>query len=220
MTTLNIRVNKLAKLNIGLRPICPVCNVKECTIGKKKKDGTYSFQSMCTPCKHKHLEQKNGVKYAVRCAQNAGCNSIKENNDRIAKENGFSSHKSYTAHLNLQIALENGFKTYRAYRDHLNLQLALDNGFSNYTDYANSKHVWRQHRMDYCENIDGRLGEPCTSTILLSGQLEVDHIFPKSRAARLGWTEEQINHPSNLQTLCRNCHAYKTITNRDRSTHS
>lgn len=220
MTTLNIRVNKLAKLNIGPRPICPICNVKECTIGKQKKDGTYSFQSMCTPCKHKHLEQKNGVKYAVRCAQNAGCNSIKENNDRIAKENGFSSHKSYTTHLNLQIALDNGFKTYRAYKDHLNLQLALDNGFSNYTDYANSKHVWRQHRMDYCENIDGRLGKPCTSTILLAAQLEVDHIFPKSRAARLGWTEEQINHPSNLQTLCRNCHAYKTITNRDRSTHS
>jgi hypothetical protein len=217
MTKLNIRVNKLAKLNIGPRPICPVCNVKERTIGNKKKDGTYRFQSMCTPCKHKHLEQKNGVKYAVRCAQNAGCNSIKENNDRIAKENGFSSHKSYTAHLNLQIALDNGFKTYRAYRDHLNLQLALDNGFSNYTDYANSKHVWRQHRMDYCENIDGRLGEPCTSTILLSGQLEVDHIFPKGRAKRLGWTDEQINHPSNLQTLCRNCHSYKTITNRDRS---
>ena len=245
MTTLKI---KSAKLNIGPRPICPVCNTREKTLGNKKKDGTYRFQSMCTPCKHAHLEQKNGVPYAVRCAQNAGCNSIKENNDRIAKEsgfktfkayrdhlnlqnakeNGFDNFKQYTDHLNLQNAKENGFKTFKAYRDYLNLQTALDNGFSNYkdyndvlkhqvaldngysnyVDYMNSKHPYRKYRKDYCENIDGRFEFTCTTTIVMLAQLDVDHIDGNARN----------NKPENLQTLCKCCHTYKTLTEKDYST--
>ena len=31
-------------------------------------------------------------------------------------------------------------------------------------------------REEYCENIDGRLGHVCTTTIVIDGQLQVDHI--------------------------------------------
>jgi hypothetical protein len=30
---------------------------------------------------------------------------------------------------------------------------------------------------------------------------QLDHIVPKSRAKAMGWTQEQINHPSNFQVL-------------------
>jgi hypothetical protein len=216
------------KLDIGPRPICKVCNTRERTIANKRKDGSYNFQSMCTPCKHAHLEKKNGVKYTVQCAQNAGCNSVKENKDRIARENGFSSHKEYTKHLNHQLALENGFtnyldyskhlnhqlalengfKNYLDYAKHLNHQLALENGFKNYLDYTNSKHPYRKHRKDYCENIDGRLGIPCTTTISILAQLDVDHIDGNARNNKL----------ENLQTLCKCCHTYKTLKEKDYST--
>jgi 5-methylcytosine-specific restriction endonuclease McrA len=245
MTKLNIRVNKLAKLNIGPRPICPICNVKECTIGKKKKDGTYSFQSMCTPCKHKHLEQKNGVKYAVRCAQNAGCNSIKENNDRIAKENGFSSHKSYTTqlnlqnakengfssykayadHLNLQNAKENGFKTYRAYRDHLNLQLALDNGYSNYKGYNDAlKHQLAldngySNYVDYANSKHPYRKYRKTYCENIDERLGYKCTSTITMIAQLDVDHidgnARNNKKENLQTLCKCCHTHKTITEKD-----
>lgn len=94
------------------------------------------------------------------------------------------------------------------------------NGFGDdVTAYLNSKHEYRQFRKTYCENVDGRLGFRCTTTILIVSQLEVDHIFPKSKAKLLDWTDEQINHPNNLQTLCRCCHTYKTIKNGDGKSH-
>lgn len=176
------------KLNIGPRPICKVCNTRERTIANKRKDGSYNFQTMCTPCKHAHLEKKNGVKYAVRCAQNAGCNSVKENNDRIARENGFTNYLEYAKHLNHQLALENGF--------------------TNYLEYLNSKHPYRKHRKTYCENIDGRLGIPCTTTISILAQLDVDHIDGNARN----------NKVENLQTLCKCCHTFKTLKEKDYST--
>jgi 5-methylcytosine-specific restriction endonuclease McrA len=72
--------------------------------------------------------------------------------------------------------------------DHLNLS----------TDYA-------AVRKNYCENIDGRLGFVCTTTILLAAQLEVDHIDGNPLN----------NDLENLQTLCGCCHKYKTIINED-----
>lgn len=38
----------------------------------------------------------------------------------------------------------------------------------------------------------------------------VDHIKPKAECRSLGWTQEQIDDDSNLQTLCRGCHTEKT----------
>ena len=73
------------------------------------------------------------------------------------------------------------------------------------TDYVNSKHPYRKHRKEYCENKDGRLGFKCRYKILHTGQLQVDHIN--------GNPED--NKIKNLQTLCANCHIYKTHLNED-----
>lgn len=72
-------------------------------------------------------------------------------------------------------------------------------------DYGMKNGAYIQHRKDYCENVDGRLGYKCTSTIVWEGQLEVDHINGI----------HTDNRPENLQTLCSNCHSYKTYTNKD-----
>lgn len=80
-------------------------------------------------------------------------------------------------------------------------------GFTSSADYLNSRHPYRKYRKDYCENKDGRLGYPCTTTIpklptgkLFLGLLDVDHIDENPGN----------NSPKNLQTLCRCCHAYKS----------
>lgn len=54
----------------------------------------------------------------------------------------------------------------------------------------------------FCENIDGHVtGEKCTASNLISGQLELDHI-----------DGNHINNiPSNVQTLCKNCHSLKSM---------
>ena len=73
-------------------------------------------------------------------------------------------------------------------------------GYSSSSDYTNSQHPYRKYRKDYCENIDSRLGFRCTSTIIWSGQLDVDHK-----------DENPSNdNPDNLQTLCKCCHAVKS----------
>jgi len=73
-------------------------------------------------------------------------------------------------------------------------------GFNNITDYTNSKHPYLKYRKDFCENTDGRLGFTCTTTIIWSGQLDVDHKDEDPRN----------NDPQNLQTLCKCCHAVKS----------
>lgn len=61
--------------------------------------------------------------------------------------------------------------------------------------------VYKKHRTEYCENIDGRLGFVCTTTIIDPiWQLGVDHID----------TNPSNNDISNLQTLCHCCHSIKT----------
>ena len=61
------------------------------------------------------------------------------------------------------------------------------------------------HKKTYCENNDGHLGFLCTSTIHFSGNLELDH--------------KDGNHFNNIQsnvmTLCKICHSYKSHLNGD-----
>jgi len=71
--------------------------------------------------------------------------------------------------------------------------------------YRMGRYQYLVHRKDYCENRDGRLGFTCTSTIVWEGQLQVDHIN--------GIHDD--NRECNLQTLCANCHAYKTFVEQD-----
>ena len=78
----------------------------------------------------------------------------------------------------------------------------------NQPTYAILVHPYLKNRKDYCENVDGRLGYKCTTTIVYRGQLEVDHI-----------DGNPYNHSKeNLQTLCNCCHTYKTHISRDRET--
>jgi hypothetical protein len=69
------------------------------------------------------------------------------------------------------------------------------------TEYKNQWHPYRRFRKDYCENKDGRLGFVCTATIAWQGMLDVDHING----------DPSNNKEENLQTLCKCCHAYKTM---------
>jgi hypothetical protein len=65
---------------------------------------------------------------------------------------------------------------------------------------------YKIHRKDYCENIDGRIGFKCTTTIVdPEWQLDADHISgdPSDCSAE------------NIQTLCKCCHAIKTRDARD-----
>jgi hypothetical protein len=76
---------------------------------------------------------------------------------------------------------------------------------------THQKHTWHpylKHRKDYCENIDGRLGFKCTTTIFWPGMLDVDH--------KNGNPSD--NRKRNLQTLCKCCHAYKGHVNKDSQT--
>ena len=78
-------------------------------------------------------------------------------------------------------------------------------GFSSTTEYTNTLHPYRKHRKKYCENIDGRLGYTCTTTIVHDVQLDTDH----KDGNHLN------NDPENLQTLCKCCHSYKGLVNGD-----
>jgi len=87
-------------------------------------------------------------------------------------------------------------------------QQCAENAGMTVLDWLNSFHAYRQHRKTCCENVDGRLGFKCTYKIMYSGQLQVDHIDG----------DPSNNDPSNLQTLCCNCHAYKTHMCKDYAT--
>ena len=74
------------------------------------------------------------------------------------------------------------------------------------TQWTNSFHPYRKYRKNYCENIDGRLGFACTTTIKDPCMLDTDHIDGNPTN----------NNENNLQTLCKCCHSYKTKINGDR----
>lgn len=63
----------------------------------------------------------------------------------------------------------------------------------------------RPIKKEYCENIDGRLGYKCTSTINGSHQLDLDHKDGN----------DNNNIPENIQTLCKVCHSDKTKTEKE-----
>lgn len=69
--------------------------------------------------------------------------------------------------------------------------------------YVTKTHIerpWEFHKKEYCEDCGFLAKHPC--------QLTVDHIDGN----------RYNNEPSNYRTLCHNCHALKTLTNKDYST--
>lgn len=117
-------------------------------------------------------------------------------------KNGIAQHRG-TKTYNDVIAKKAGFDSVIDYHD----DRATKKGFDSHQELRNSRHEYRRFRKDYCENIDGRLGFVCTTTIKLQGQLQVDHRLSKGKGGS--------DDPSNLQTLCACCHVYKTIMEGD-----
>jgi len=57
---------------------------------------------------------------------------------------------------------------------------------------------------------DGHLCQPCLKQNRPTVAREVDHITSKAKAAKLGWSQTQVDHPDNLQAICTPCHKAKT----------
>ncbi len=103
---------------------------------------------------------------------------------------------------------KNAGLTTNEYKARCNKNTAKKAGYDSVTEYKNSKHPYRKHRKDHCENRDGRLGYKCNYKIRHTSQLQVDHVDgnPKN------------NKVKNLQTLCANCHTFKTHVHKDYAT--
>lgn len=75
--------------------------------------------------------------------------------------------------------------------------------------YQRNGWQYKVYRKDYCENIDGRLGFTCTTTLTnivsIKCQLDADHIDGNP----------ENNNKDNIQTLCKSCHAIKTHLSKD-----
>lgn len=72
-----------------------------------------------------------------------------------------------------------------------------------FTKYGIGDWAYKQYRVGYCENIDGRLGFVCTTTIqpgFETNMLDADHIN----------NNHKDNRKLNIHTLCACCHRVKT----------
>lgn len=94
-------------------------------------------------------------------------------------------------------------------------------GYESTKDYQKQNHPYANYRKDCCENQDGRLGFECTFKPPSKEQLKAMGLSEDFK------TYLQVDHidgnpynndPENLQTLCGNCHVYKTAKNGDRET--
>jgi hypothetical protein len=116
----------------------------------------------------------------------------------LAKNKGVSVTE-YRRNIVENVAANKGM-TVTEYRNSIIETAAASKGVT-VTAYRRSIHKSRRHILDYCENIDGRLGFKCTTTIIVDcGMLHGDH------KNGVPWD----HRPSNLQTLCSCCHSYKS----------
>ena len=148
-----------------------------------------------------------------------GCNEARQHTGNYSVAGYPFWRKTCSKHHGNAIAKKHGAKslaevvddkqglTVAEYQKQVLIKMAKKQGMT-VNDYINSKHPYRKHRKDYCENRDKRLGFKCNYKIRFSGQLEVDHINGKP------WDNRIVN----LQTLCCNCHTYKTNIKKDYAT--
>ena len=134
-----------------------------------------------------------------RC-QNAKCNNPAQHMGNYRKDGTPLFRKLCAKHHNKKTAKGYGLKSILEVR-------AAKAGMS-VAEFQNYHHPYRKHRKEYCENRDGRLGFKCRYKIRHTAQLQVDHINGKP----------DDNRPRNLQTLCANCHCYKTHLHKDYAT--
>lgn len=69
--------------------------------------------------------------------------------------------------------------------------------------------AWTKVRKIVMERDKG-LCQPSLKKGLIVRATEVDHIVSKAKAKRMGWTDAQIDHPSNLQAISAEEHKRKT----------
>lgn len=185
--------------------LCSVegCNNTRATAGTQRNGNTI-YRRVCKK-HHNEIREVQQEEYAIE----QGFENYNEYrialNEELAQENGFANYSEYKIALNEQLARENGFKTYNEYKNAQLEELAKKEGYANATERRNAKHPYRWALKTYCENVDSRLGFRCTTTIMLSSQLEVDHIDGNP----------SNNKGENLQTLCGCCHTYKTLMEKD-----
>lgn len=139
-----------------------------------------------------------------------GCNNLQtSSNNNYKGQKGVKYYRKWCQQHYEERRAANAGLAKSEYAFRVKLNAAKNAGFNTITEYLNSKHPYRKHRKDYCENIDGRLGFKCnypkTPFKEVSALLQVDHIDGNPNK----------NDPRNLQTLCPNCHTYKTHINED-----
>ena len=115
------------------------------------------------------------------------------------KRHGIVRRRKYCAeHYYKDLAERRGAKSFTEI-------LARNKGMT-ITAYRRSNHEYRRHILNFCENIDGRLGYTCTTTIIIDcGMLHADH------KNGVPWD----HRPTNMQTLCSCCHSYKSHVFKD-----
>ena len=117
-----------------------------------------------------------------------------------AKKRGYKSVSEMNRAENLERAKKRGYKSVAEMTRAEDREKAKSLGLT-YTEYKN-RNNYKQHRLDYCENRDGRLGFKCTTTIVSPAlQLHADHINGNYKD----------NRPENIQTLCGTCHPIKSV---------
>ena len=92
-------------------------------------------------------------------------------------------------------------------------EFGVENGWvcgkHHFKNYGIGGWIYKQFRKAFCENIDGRLGFKCTTTIIdPEWQLDADH--------KDGNPSNNVKE--NIQTLCKCCHVIKTKINMDYAT--
>jgi 5-methylcytosine-specific restriction endonuclease McrA len=194
--------------------ICLVrgCKNERTSAGTNKKTGAPILRSYCLP---HYKDYQNEVAYYEGFEDHA--DKVRQSEEAKAIKAGFPSAAALKLHKQNEKAKTNGFHSAAAQKLHKQDEKAKIAGYADRFEQSNAKSGHRQHLNTYCENVDGRLGFRCTSTILKTSQLEADHVYPKKRAFANGWAEEQVNAKSNIQTLCACCHKYKTLEYKDYS---
>jgi len=103
---------------------------------------------------------------------------------------------------------KNNHATFRRVCGRCHIKICAINKGLTESGWLNSFHPYRKWRKDYCENIDGRLGFKCTTTIMTTRSLHTDHIDGNP----------SNNTKENMQTFCSCCHDYKTMISGDLKT--